>query len=92
MGQHLAHRVPVQTEHPGSFPDAHPLHCECRAIKLVDVANISGTQTPGVAVRVFLQGFRGLHKYCCWRGPLAWRVYLIAMLGQEVTELRLTTF
>ena len=26
VGQHLAHRVPVQTEHPGGFPDAHPLH------------------------------------------------------------------
>ena len=26
VGQHLAHRVPVQTEHPGGFPNAHPLH------------------------------------------------------------------
>ena len=26
IGQHLAHRVPVQTEHPGSLPDAHALH------------------------------------------------------------------
>ena len=24
--QHLAHRVPVQVEHPGSLPNAHPLH------------------------------------------------------------------
>ena len=26
IGQHLAHRVPVQTEYPGCFPHAHPLH------------------------------------------------------------------
>ena len=26
IGQHLAHRVPVQTEHPSRLPDAHPLH------------------------------------------------------------------
>ena len=26
VGQHLAHCVPVQTEHPGGFPNAHPLH------------------------------------------------------------------
>ena len=26
IGQHLAHRVPVQTEHPGCLPHAHPLH------------------------------------------------------------------
>ena len=25
IGQHLAHRVPVQAEHPGGFPNAHPL-------------------------------------------------------------------
>ena len=26
VGQHLAHRVPVQAEHAGGFPNAHPLH------------------------------------------------------------------
>ena len=26
VGQHLAHRVPVQAKHPGGFPNAHPLH------------------------------------------------------------------
>ena len=26
IGQHLAHRVLVQTEYPGCFPDSHPLH------------------------------------------------------------------
>ena len=26
VGQHLAHRVPVQPEHPGGSPDAHALH------------------------------------------------------------------
>ena len=26
VGQHLAHRVPVQAEHPGGFPNAHPFH------------------------------------------------------------------
>ena len=31
IGQHLAHRVPVQTEHPGSLPNAHPIHHHCPA-------------------------------------------------------------
>ena len=26
MREHLAHGVPVQTEHTGRLPDAHPLH------------------------------------------------------------------
>ena len=26
VGQHLAHRVPVQAEHPRGFPNAHPFH------------------------------------------------------------------
>ena len=26
VGQHLAHRVPVQAEHSGGFPNAHPFH------------------------------------------------------------------
>ena len=26
VGQHLAHRVPVQAEHPGGFPNAHAFH------------------------------------------------------------------
>ncbi len=26
VGQHLAHRVPVHTKHPGGFPNAHALH------------------------------------------------------------------
>ena len=26
VGQHLAHRVPMQTKHPGGFPNAHPLY------------------------------------------------------------------
>ena len=26
IGQHLAHRVPVQVERPGGLPNAHPLH------------------------------------------------------------------
>ena len=26
VGQHLAHRVPVQAKHPGGFPNAHPFH------------------------------------------------------------------
>ena len=26
VGQHLAHRVPVQPKYPGGFPDAHALH------------------------------------------------------------------
>ena len=31
VGGHLAHRVPVQAEHPGRLPDAHPLHHDCLA-------------------------------------------------------------
>ena len=26
IGQHLAHRVPVQVEHPGGLPNAHPFY------------------------------------------------------------------
>ena len=26
VGQHLAHRVPVQAKHPGGFPNAHPFY------------------------------------------------------------------
>ena len=26
VGQHLAHRVPVQAKHPGGFPNTHPFH------------------------------------------------------------------
>ncbi len=26
VGQHLAHRVPMQAEHPGGFPNAHAFH------------------------------------------------------------------
>ena len=29
VGQHLAHRVPVQAEHPGGFPNAHAFHHAC---------------------------------------------------------------
>ena len=35
--QHLAHRVPVQPEHPGSLPNAHAFHHHCPANPQIDV-------------------------------------------------------